>query len=42
MPAELQAMERLIAPEPIKQEAQERISGAAAVYKYMAVVTRRL
>lgn len=40
--AELQAVERLIAPEPIKQEAQERISDTAAVDKYMADVTRKL
>jgi hypothetical protein len=40
--AELQAVERLIAPEPIKQEAQERISDTAAVDKYVADVTRKL
>jgi hypothetical protein len=39
--AELQAVNHLIAPEPIKQEAQERISDAAAVDKYIANVTRR-
>jgi hypothetical protein len=40
--AELQAVDHLIAPEPVKHEAQERISDAAAVDKYMADVTRKL
>jgi hypothetical protein len=39
--AELQAVNHMIAPEPIKQEAQERISDAAAVDKYMSDATRR-
>jgi hypothetical protein len=39
--AELRTVEHMIAPEPIKQEAQERIRDAAAVDKYMADVARR-
>jgi hypothetical protein len=39
--ADLQAVDHMIAPEPIKREAQERISDAAAVDKYMADAARR-
>jgi hypothetical protein len=39
--AELQTVDHMIAPEPIKREAQERISDAAAVDKYMADAARR-
>ena len=39
--AELQTLDHMVAPEPIKQVAQERISDAAAVDKYMSDVTRR-
>jgi hypothetical protein len=39
--AELQTVDHMVAPEPIKQEAQERIRDAAAVDKYMSDVTRR-
>jgi hypothetical protein len=39
--AELQTVYHMIAPEPVKQEAQERISDAAAVDKYMSDVARR-
>jgi len=39
--AELQAVDHMVAPEPIKQEAQERIRDAAAVDRYMSDVTRR-
>jgi hypothetical protein len=39
--AELQTVEHMIAPEPIKREAQERISDAAAVDKYLADAARR-
>jgi hypothetical protein len=39
--AELQTVDHMIAPEPIKQEAQERIRDAAAVDKYQADAARR-
>jgi hypothetical protein len=39
--AELQTVDHMVAPEPIKQEAQERISDAAAIDKYMSDATRR-
>jgi hypothetical protein len=39
--AELQTVDHMIAPEPIKQEAQERIRNAAAVDKYMSDAARR-
>jgi hypothetical protein len=39
--AELRTVDHMIAPEPIKQEAQERIRDAAAVDKYIADVARR-
>jgi hypothetical protein len=38
--AALQTVDHMVAPEPIKQEAQERISDAAAVDKYVSDVTR--
>jgi len=39
--AELQTLDHMIAPEPIKQEAQERIRDAAAVDKYLSDAARR-
>jgi len=39
--AELQTVDHMIAPEPIKQEAQERIRDAAAVAKYISDAARR-
>jgi hypothetical protein len=39
--AELQTVDHMIAPEPIKQEAQERIRDAAAVDKYLSEAARR-
>jgi hypothetical protein len=39
--AELRTVERLNAPEPIKQEAREQISDSAAIDKYIAEVDRR-
>jgi hypothetical protein len=39
--AELQTVDHMIAPEPIKQEAQERIRDAAAVDKYLSDAARR-
>ena len=39
--AELRTVERMNAPEPIKQEAREQISDAAAIEKYIAEVERR-
>jgi hypothetical protein len=39
--AELQTVDHMIAPEPIKQEAQERIRDAAAVNKYLSDAARR-
>jgi hypothetical protein len=38
--SELSAVEHMIAPEPIKQEAREQVSDAAMVDKYMADVDR--
>jgi hypothetical protein len=40
--AELQTVDHMLAPEPIKHEARERISDAAAVEKYISGVTRKL
>ena len=37
---ELSAVDHMIAPEPIKQEAREQVSDAAIVDKYMADVDR--
>ncbi len=39
--AELRMLDRMIAPDPVKQEAQEQISDAAAVDKFIADVDRR-
>jgi hypothetical protein len=39
--AELRTMERMIAPEPVKQEVREQISDAAEVDKYIADADRR-
>jgi hypothetical protein len=39
--SELSAVDHMIAPEPIKQEAREQVSDAAIVDKYMADVDRR-
>jgi len=39
--AELSAVDHMIAPEPIKQEAREQVGDAAIVDKYMADVDRR-
>jgi hypothetical protein len=38
---ELRTVERMSAPEPVKQEAREQISDAAAVDKYIAQVDPR-
>jgi hypothetical protein len=39
--AELRTLDHMIAPEPVKQEAREQISDAAAVDKFIADVDRR-
>jgi len=39
--AERKVVDHMIAPEPVKQEAREQISDAAAIEKYIADVDRR-